>query len=97
MLDFVFNKYTYLSGKEKMHEKMHYFSIPKRDCILKKGRSQEWETWEYVWRISKDYLIVLASSGIMAEKSLLILCFIFKLYLRKNCFFGKSIYSCELT
>lgn len=39
-----------MSAREKMHEKMHYFSIPKRDCILKKGSSQDWETWEYVWR-----------------------------------------------
>lgn len=85
--------------EKKCMKKMHYFSIPKRLCILKKGRTQEWETWEYVWRKSKGGLFsgfvlfgdFLGSSGIMAEKSLLILCFIFKLYLMKICFFGKNI------
>lgn len=33
----------------------------------------------------------------MTEKSLLIFSFVFKLYLRKNCFLVKTFHSCDLT
>lgn len=41
MLDFVCNKYTHLSGREKMQEKKNFFSASKRDCVIKKERNHE--------------------------------------------------------
>lgn len=93
MLDFVRNKYTYVSGKEKNAWKNAlFFHFQERLHI-----QEEKETRVRNMRICRKKIkrlfdfFFLSSSGIMAEKSLLILCFRFKLYLRKNCFFGKNI------
>jgi len=85
MFDFVCNKYTYLPGREKCMKKSS-FPFPRGVAYWRKKGAKS-EKHENMSEENQNTICILTSSGITVERSLLVLCFLFKLCLRKNCFF----------